>query len=86
MIDERRIAAIEARLDHLTARMDDLFEAFKSECSSTTKSLNLLDAWIIDIRESLNMAFRSLFPGVARDQNKINDILHSQPPRDGRNS
>jgi hypothetical protein len=86
MNDEQRIAAIEAQLNILAARVDDLFAAFKSECSSTTKSLNLMDSWIADIREGLNMAFRSLYPGVARDQKKINDILHSQPPYDRRNS
>lgn len=86
MNDEQRIAALEAQLNILTARVDDLSAAFKSECSSTTKNLNLLDGWITDLREGLNMAFRSLYPGVARDQKKINDILHSQPPYDRGNS
>lgn len=81
MSDERRIAALEAQIKTLTARVDDIFEALKFESSSTTKHLNQMATDIVDIRECLNIGFRALYPGAAKDHRKINDILLPRTPR-----
>jgi hypothetical protein len=89
MNDERRIAALEAQLETLTARVDDIFDALKFESSSTTghlsktaKRIDRLYAHVVDLRECLNLAFRKLYPGVAEDHKKINAILQQEPPPD----
>jgi hypothetical protein len=87
MNDERRLAALEAQTKTLTARVDDIFEALKTESLNTTKHLNdgvgrfeTLRGQIADLRECLNLAFRKLYPGTGRDLDRIDDILHPKPP------
>ena len=89
MDDERRIAALEAQLKTLTARVEDIFEALKAESLNTTghlnngvKRLDWLSAQVADLRECLNLAFRKIYPGVAKDHKQIDAILLSEPPSD----
>jgi hypothetical protein len=89
MNDERRIAALEAQLTTLTARIDDIFEALKLESFNTTehlgktgKRIDGMYAQIADLRECLHLAFRRLYPGVARDHKKIDAILLPDRPPD----
>ena len=89
MNDERRLAALEAQIKTLTARVDDLFEALKAESLNTTKHLidgvgryEALRGQIADLREGLNLAFRKICPGSGRDFDTIDAILHPKLPPD----
>jgi hypothetical protein len=89
MNDERRLAALEAQIKTLTARVDDLFEALKAESLNTTKHLNngvarfeALRGQVADLRECLNLTFREVHPGSGRDFDRIDAILHPKLPPD----
>jgi hypothetical protein len=85
MTDAEKIAALEAQMKTLTARMDDLFAGFEFNTLSTARHIKRRDADIADLREGLNIAYRALFPGVRADHRKINDILLPQAPSDKKN-
>jgi hypothetical protein len=85
MNDEQKIAALEAQIKNLTARMDDLFAGFKFNTLSMARHIKRRDADIADLREGLDIAYRRLFPGVRKDHRRINDILLPQVPSDKKN-
>jgi hypothetical protein len=75
MSNEERIAALEAEVKALRARVDDLFEALKFESSSTTEHFGKVFDHIRELREYVFPAVYKLFPGVATAERQLAAIL-----------
>jgi hypothetical protein len=85
MSDGDRIAALEAEVKALCARVDDLFEALKFESNSTTRHFGKLFDHIRELREYVFPAVHKLFPGMAAAERQLADILERRPPNTKKN-
>lgn len=75
MRDDDRIAALEAEVKALRARVDDIFEALKLESTSTTEHFGKAFDRIRELREYVFPVVYKLFPGLAADERQLAAIL-----------
>jgi hypothetical protein len=80
MSDDDRIAALEAEVKALRARVDDLFKALKFESGSTTEHFGKVFNHIRELREYVFPAVYKLFPGMAAAERQLAAILERRSP------
>ncbi len=87
MTNEEKIAAIEAEIKTLKARVDDIFEALITESNSTTEQFQKVDrqfgkfdALLVEIVDYLMPVVHKVFPGIARGKREVEAFLKRRPP------
>ena len=81
MTNDEKIAALEREVSDLKARVQDLFDALKLECESTTKHFGRFDELLAEVIDYLMPVVHKTFPGIGRGKREIEEFLKRRPPK-----